>query len=211
MPPTVNVADEQLTTTPVTLPEPTVPVRRRPSTSGPDGCVCTVTANGAPLATAVANVNEPFALTVRASPPSSKSTTVPVSPVTVPPTVKLFVVQVTSTVVTFPVTTPLPFATAQVCEGTPGWVRTVTLYEAPTGTGAANVKPPFWPTVRLSPPPSSRATSGRRGRTRATLRPTVKVIAEQTTEFVQSRSAFPRSVVRRRRSRRRAALETVTA
>src|SRR5215468_2839231 len=71
----------QETTTLVTLAEPTVH-------DWPDGLDCTVTLYGAPLATGVANVNDPFAPTLRLSPPLSCSTTVPDSAETVPPTEK---------------------------------------------------------------------------------------------------------------------------
>src|SRR5450432_2490782 len=61
VPPTTKVLVAQLTTTPVTLPEPTAPVP--PLTvhacTGAPGCVCTVTANVAPLASGVANVKAP--------------------------------------------------------------------------------------------------------------------------------------------------------
>src|SRR5262249_9096289 len=53
----------------------------------PVGLVFTVTLYALPLASAVANVNVPLALTVRLSPPLSCSTTVPDSPDTLPPTV----------------------------------------------------------------------------------------------------------------------------
>ena len=77
----------QVTATLVTLAEPTVPDPLATVQVCPDGLVFTVTAYGAPDTSAVANVNDPFADTLRLSPPLSCSTTVPDSPETVPPTV----------------------------------------------------------------------------------------------------------------------------
>src|SRR6185437_12479681 len=77
----------QETPTFVTLAEPTVPDPLDTVHVCPDGFVFTVTLYGAPLGSAVANVNDPFAVTLRLSPPLSCSTTVPDSPETVPPTV----------------------------------------------------------------------------------------------------------------------------
>ena len=77
----------QETATLVTLAEPTVPDPLDTVHVCPDGLVFTVTLYAAPPASAVANVNEPFAVTLRLSPPLSCSTTVPDSPDTVPPTV----------------------------------------------------------------------------------------------------------------------------
>src|SRR6202789_416612 len=129
----VYVPVVQLTVTLVTLPAPTVPVP--PETeqvcTGPLGWVSTVTAKAAPLATGVAKVNAPFAETVRLSPPLSCKTTVSAdaSPMTVPPTVYLLVVQLTATLVTFaPPTVPVPIVTAHVWAGLVGWVSTVTAY-----------------------------------------------------------------------------------
>ena len=70
----------------VTLAEATVPDPPETVQVCPDGLVFTVTLYAAPLASAVANVNDPFAVTLRSSPPLSCSTTVPDSPETVPPT-----------------------------------------------------------------------------------------------------------------------------
>src|SRR5436190_319245 len=70
-----------------TLAEPTVPIPLDTVQVCPDGFVFTVTLYGAPVGSAVANVNDPFALTLRLSPPLSCSTTVPDNPETVPPTV----------------------------------------------------------------------------------------------------------------------------
>src|SRR5215813_9455143 len=84
----------------------------------PDGLVFTVTAYAAPVASAVANVNDPFADTLRSSPPLSCSTTVPDSPDTVPPTVNVAVLllHATATLVTLAEpTVPDPFDTVQVC------------------------------------------------------------------------------------------------
>src|SRR5690242_16554984 len=52
----------------------------------PVGLVATVTLYAVPLASLVAKVNDPFAVTLRLSPPLSWSTTVPDRPETVPPT-----------------------------------------------------------------------------------------------------------------------------
>ena len=73
-------------------------------------------------------MNEPFADTLRLSPPLSCSTTVPDNPDTDPPTenvVPLVAVQVTATLVTLadPIV-PEPLATVQVCPD--GLVCTVT-------------------------------------------------------------------------------------
>ena len=75
-----------MTATLVTLAEPTVPDPPDTAQDCPDGFVSTVTLYVAPWQR-VANVNDPFALTLRLSPPLSCSTTVPDSPETVPPTV----------------------------------------------------------------------------------------------------------------------------
>ena len=71
----------------VTLAEPTVPDPFDTVHVCPAGLVITVALYGAPVGSAVANVNVPFAVTLRSSPPLSCSTTVPDSPDTVPPTV----------------------------------------------------------------------------------------------------------------------------
>ena len=76
----------QLTATLVTLAEPIVPDPFETEQVWPDGLVFTVTAYAAPDANLVANVNEPFALTLRSSPPLSCNTTVPDNPDTDPPT-----------------------------------------------------------------------------------------------------------------------------
>ena len=79
-----------------------------------------------PLVREVAKVKAPFALTARSSPPLFRSTRpVPLRPVTVPPMVYLFAVQLTETLVTLaPATVPEPFETVHVCPE--GWVATVT-------------------------------------------------------------------------------------
>jgi hypothetical protein len=97
----------------------------------PAGWVLTVTAYAAPAASFVANVNDPFAPTVRLSPPLSCNTTDPDddSPDTVPPTeyvVPPLVTQETATLVTFAeAMVPDPFDTEHVCPD--GFVSTVTL------------------------------------------------------------------------------------
>ena len=117
-----------MTATLVTLAEVTVPDPPDTAQDCPDGFVSTVTLYVAPLANAVANVNDPFALTLRLSPPLSCSTTVPDSPETVPPTVYDGpAAQVTATLVTLAEpTVPDPPDTVQDCPD--GFVITVTLY-----------------------------------------------------------------------------------
>ena len=72
-------------------------------------------------------MNDPFAVTLRLSPPLSCSTTVPDSPETVPPTEKdAAAAQDTATLVTLAeATVPDPADTVQVCPD--GLVFTVTL------------------------------------------------------------------------------------
>src|SRR5215831_2705634 len=149
-----------VTATVVTFAEPTVPVPLPTVQVCPDGWVFTVTAYAAPLASCVGNAKEPFAVTVRASPPLSFSTTVPDRPETVPPTEYVaggLVVQVTATVVTFAEpTVPVPLPTAQVWPD--GWVFTVTAYAAPPASCVGNVNGPLAVTVSASPPLSFSTT-----------------------------------------------------
>ena len=88
-------------------------------------------------------MNDPFAVTLRLSPPLSCSTTVPDSPDTVPPTVYVAALaQETATLVTLAEpTVPDPLETVQDCPD--GFVFTVTLYAAPLASGVANVNDPF--------------------------------------------------------------------
>ena len=76
----------QVTTTLVTFADAMVPVPPLTVHVCPDGWVRTVTEYALPPASFVGNVKEPLAVTDRLSPPLSCSTTVPVSPDTVPPT-----------------------------------------------------------------------------------------------------------------------------
>ena len=79
-----------------------------------------------PLVSRVAKVKVPLELTARSSPPLLRSTS-PLAerPVTVPPTVYVFVTQLTETLVTLaPATVPEPFETVQVCAV--GWLQIVT-------------------------------------------------------------------------------------
>ena len=149
----------QVTATLVTLAEPIVPDPLATVQVCPDGLVFTVTAYPAPVVTCVANVNGPFAVTVRSSPPLSCSTTVPDRPDTDPPTVNdaAAVVQDTATLVTFaePIV-PDPLATVHVCPD--GLVFTVTAYAAPVATLVANVNGPLAVTDRSSPPLSCSTT-----------------------------------------------------
>src|SRR6185437_13450365 len=94
---------------------------------GDDGCVRMVTAYVDPLITGVAKAKAPLALNERSSPALSCRTMVPFRPAIVPPTVKVFVAQLTITPVTpCEPTVPLPAETTQVWTGAAGWVRTVT-------------------------------------------------------------------------------------
>src|SRR5258706_144250 len=96
---------------------------------------------------AVEKAKLPFVLRERLSPALFWRTTVPARPVTVPPTVNLFVVQLAAALAR----APRPLVTAQDCRGLAGWVRTLTLYAAPLASFVANVKMPLEVTVRLSP------------------------------------------------------------
>src|SRR5690348_13935494 len=80
---------EQETPTLVMLADPIVPDPLVTVQVCPDGLVPTVTLYAAPEASEVAKVNDPFAVTLRSSPPLSCSITVPDSPETVPPTVNV--------------------------------------------------------------------------------------------------------------------------
>src|SRR5258708_34544917 len=100
-------------------------------------------------------VNGPLALIVRALPPLFRSTRpVPVSPITVPPTVKLLVVQEMPMVVTFALATvPEPFATVHVWLGPVGCVRTVAADAAPLARCVVKLKPAArGATARCRPP-----------------------------------------------------------
>src|SRR5271165_6323709 len=147
----------QETATLVTLAEPTVPDPFDTVQDWPAGFVFTVTLYAAPETSEVANVKDPFALTLRLSPPLSCSTTVPDRPDTVPPTLYVGpLVQETATLVTFAETVPDPFATVHVCPD--GAVFTVTLYAAPVTSEVANVNVPFAVALQLSPPLSCSTT-----------------------------------------------------
>src|SRR5690242_1928156 len=88
---------------------------------------------------------------LRLLPPLTRSTSVPVRPDTVPPTLNVLVAQVTMTLVTFaPLTVPTPLATVQVWPE--GWVRTVTLYGLAFASAPGKVNPPLAEIVRLSAP-----------------------------------------------------------
>ena len=150
----------QVTATVVMFAEPTVPVPLLTVQVWPDGWVRTVTAYALPPASFVGKAKEPFAVTVRLSPPLSCSTTVPDSPETVPPTEYVtggLAVQVTATFVTFAEpTVPVPLPTVQVWPD--GCVITVTAYAAPLASCVGKAKEPFAVTVRLSPPLSCSTT-----------------------------------------------------
>src|SRR5215472_4387061 len=121
-PPTVYAKTQftpTLVTLPVAVPLPLVTVQ---ICRGFVGCVFTVTAYASvgPV-TGVLNVNGPFAVSVRASPPlSCRITLSPVAnPVSVPPTVAVTgsVVHAIATVVTFAVAVPLFAVSVQFCAG----------------------------------------------------------------------------------------------
>src|SRR5262249_18401818 len=88
-PPEPAVLFWQTTATFVTLAEPIVPVPFATEHVCPVGLFFTVTLYAEPAVRGVANVKVPLADVVRLSPPLSCSTTVPLSPATEPPTVKL--------------------------------------------------------------------------------------------------------------------------
>ena len=122
----------QTTCTFVTFPDAVpVPLFTVQVCAGLVGCVRTVTAYAPPLATWVANVNDPLVATVRLSPPLSCNTTPVVDAFsersyTVPPIVKPDPeLHETSTFVTLPFAVPLPFVTEQTSPV--GCVSTVTL------------------------------------------------------------------------------------
>ena len=115
----------------VTLAVPTVPEPLDTVQVWLAGFVPTVTLYAAPDASEVAKVNDPFAVTLRLSPPLSFSTTDPDSPDTDPPTVYIATLaHETATLVMFAdPTVPDPLDTVQVCPD--GLVFTVTAYAAP--------------------------------------------------------------------------------
>ncbi len=157
--PVDTVVSEHATATLVMFAEPTVPVPPETVQLCAVGLLFTVTPYTEPDANLVANVNEPFALTLRSSPPLSCSTTVPASPDTDPPTEYVgVVVQLTATLVTLaePIV-PEPFDTEHVWPD--GFVFTVTAYAAPDASDVAKVNGPFADTDRSSPPLSRSTTS----------------------------------------------------
>src|SRR5438132_566347 len=117
---------------------------------GEVGCVLTVTAYEAPLASGVANANAPSEETERSSPPLLRSTNpLPTRPPTMTPTAYAFVAHATATFVTFaPPIVPPPLVTTHVCVGVVGCVITVTAYDAPLATPVSNVNAPFAPKAR---------------------------------------------------------------
>jgi hypothetical protein len=97
--------------------------------AGVVGWVATVTAYGLPLAILAVKVNGPFVAIGRSFAPLFRRTRLApgASPVTLPPTVKELVTQVTATLATFdPPTVPVAFAIVQTWVGEPGWAATVT-------------------------------------------------------------------------------------
>src|SRR5215831_8141274 len=122
----------------------------------PVGGAKTLTLYAPPSATGAAKVNPPLALTAWSATPLLRRTSpVPVSPLTVPPTRKP-AVQTTVTLVTGAETVPEPFVTVHASAGADGKPRTVTLYVAPLATCEAKVNEPFAVTLRFPPPLSCR-------------------------------------------------------
>src|SRR5205085_8313068 len=119
----------QLTVTDVTWAPPTEPVAPDSMQvwAGLLGCVAIVTANALPLSCCVGKVKGPDAVTGKSAPSFRRISPEPVSPTTTPPTLYLFVVQVTAMSLTAAVeTSPLALAIVQVWAGDDGLVRTVT-------------------------------------------------------------------------------------
>src|SRR5215471_18557327 len=97
---------------------------------GPEGWVKTVTLYAPFTGTRVGNVNVPFFVIARLSPPLFCRTkpVPPAYPDTEPPIESVPSEQVTCTLTATPaVAVPLPLVTVQVCAGVVGWVETVTL------------------------------------------------------------------------------------
>src|SRR5688572_17879164 len=111
----------------------------------PVGCVATVTAYVAPLATCVENVNEPFAAASASPPLLWRTSPLPVMPETVPPTVNVRVTQLIATVVIAASSTvPAPVVTVQVCAvGGVGFGRDGTLDGGAVGEGVVDWDVPF--------------------------------------------------------------------
>ena len=98
-------------------------------------------------------MNAPFAETGKVCAPRDSERPLPERPLTVPPTVKVLVVQATATFVTFaPAIVPLPFVTVQVCVGLDGCVPTVTAYAAALARPVGNVKAPLAETGSVCAP-----------------------------------------------------------
>ena len=166
MPPTVKALVVQETATVVTAAPPTVPAPAETAQvwDGLVGCWDTVTAKAPPLATGVAKVKGtvPVPETSSSSPPLlRRRRPLPARPVTVPPTVKLSVVQVMATLVTSAlVSVPEPLATEQTWLGPVGWAVTVTLKAVPLGIelvkakleALAAMRWPGWPAVVMVRP-----------------------------------------------------------
>src|SRR5437899_10660027 len=126
---------------------------------------------------AAAKAKLPFTEIVRLSPPLFCSTTVPLRPEIVPPTVKVMVAQLTVTLLTLaPATVPVPFATLQL------WPAALALHDAPPilpwATGAEKVKLPSAETVRSLPPLFRSTTVPLRPEI---VPPTVKILSAQVT------------------------------
>src|SRR5215831_12466433 len=151
VPPTVNVVAEQTTATlpmftPLIVPWPIATVQVCPA-----GWVSTVTSYAPPLDRVPGRVKGPLAETLSPAPPFTRSTTVPASPDTLPPTVNAVVRQATVTFAMFaPASVPEPFPMEQLCPA--GCVSTVTAYAAPPGSVPGRVKGPFAETLRFPPP-----------------------------------------------------------
>src|SRR5690349_25077993 len=115
VPPTLNVLVAQATVTLVTFAALTVPTPWATVQVWPEGWVSTLTLYWLAFASAVEKVNAPLTEIVRLSAPLFCNTTLPGSPETVPPTVKVLAAQLTLTLVTFaPAIVPVPPATLQL-------------------------------------------------------------------------------------------------
>src|SRR5690349_12513526 len=151
VPPTLNVLVAQATVTLVTFAALTVPMPWATVQVWPEGWVRMVTLYWVAFAIALGKVNAPLTEIVRLSAPLFCNTTLPDSPETVPPTVKLAARQLTLTFETLaPLAVPVPLATEQTCPR--GCVPTVTLKGLPFATRAGIVKLPFAEMPRSSPP-----------------------------------------------------------
>src|SRR5690349_10657432 len=116
VPPTLNVLVAQVTVALATSAPLTVPTPWATVQVWPEGWVRTVTLYWLAFACALGKVNPPLAAIVRLSAPLFCNTTLPDSPETVPPTVKLSARHLTPMFETLaPLAVPVPLATEQTC------------------------------------------------------------------------------------------------